>query len=83
MRYFLTLPLKRSELFLDEVEMGMYGRCCSTSYYALFHAAKAMILTEEDCLKPSRAFDLMEITKEVVKDTEASIIKAENIITVR
>lgn len=50
MRYSLTLPLKRSELFLDKVEMGMYGRCCSTSYYALFHAAKAMVLTEEDCL---------------------------------
>ena len=50
MRYSLTLPLKRSELFLDEVEMGMYGRCCSTSYHALFHATKAMILTEEDCL---------------------------------
>ncbi|RLF59409.1 MAG: hypothetical protein DRN25_04035 [Thermoplasmata archaeon] len=26
-----------------ELEMGMYGRCCSTSYYAMFHAAKAMI----------------------------------------
>ena len=101
-----------------ELEMGMYGRCCSTSYYAMFHAAKAMILwlgkeskthrgtiyliwenrknlglDEEDCLKLSKAFDLREesdygifreiteeVAKEVVKDAETFITKAENII---
>ena len=101
-----------------EFEMGLYERCCSTSYYAMFHAAKALILglgkdskthrgtiylvwenreklklSEDDCLKLSRAFDLREesdygIFKEisrdlaykVLRDAEDFIYKAKNIV---
>jgi len=102
-----------------EFEMGLYERCCSTSYYAMFHVAKAMILclgkdskthrgtiylvwenreklklSDNDCSKLSRAFDLREesdygifkeiskdLAEEILRDAEDFIRKARNIIT--
>ncbi len=48
----ITLRIKKAEKLLkdaeNELEMGMHERCCSTAYYAMFHAAKAMILSIGD-----------------------------------
>ncbi|AGK60061.1 putative conserved protein related to C-terminal domain of eukaryotic chaperone, SACSIN [Archaeoglobus sulfaticallidus PM70-1] len=45
----ITLRIKKAEKLLrdaeSELKMGMYERCCSTAYYAMFHASKAMILS--------------------------------------
>ena len=45
----IELRIRKAEKLLQdakrEFEMGLYGRCCSTSYYAMFHAAKAMVLS--------------------------------------
>jgi len=44
----IELRIKKAEKLLHDAEkefkMELYERCCSTSYYAMFHAAKAMIL---------------------------------------
>jgi uncharacterized protein (UPF0332 family) len=44
----ITIRIKKAEkLLIDaeiELEMSMHERCCSTAYYAMFHAAKAMVL---------------------------------------
>ena len=105
----IKLRIRKAEKLLQdakrEFEMGLYDRCCSTSYYAMFHAAKAMVLSlgkdsrthrgiiylvwenreklklsENDCSKLSRAFDLREesdygIFKEISKDLAENILK--------
>lgn len=44
----IAFRIKKAEKLLKdakiELEMGMYERFCSTAYYAMFHAAKAMLL---------------------------------------
>ena len=44
----IILRIEKAEKLLRDAEielkMSMYERCCSTAYYAMFHAAKAMIL---------------------------------------
>ena len=113
--------MKAEKLLQDakrEFEMGLYGRCCSTSYYAMFHAAKAMVLSlgkdsrthrgiiylvwenreklklsENDCSKLSRSFDLREesdygifkeiskdLAEDILEDAEDFIHKAKNVI---
>lgn len=114
----IELRIKKAEKLLQdakkEFDMKLYERCCSTCYYAMFHAAKAMILSigkdskthrgtiylmwdnkeklglsEDDCSKLSRAFDLREesdygilkeipksLAEEVLKDAEDFINKA-------
>jgi len=67
MGFSLIYLLRWKESQLDEVEprnffmmlkkkfeMELYERCCSTSYYAMFHAAKAMILCIEKDSKTHR-----------------------------
>ena len=105
----IELRIKKAEKLLrdakKEFDLKLYERCCSTAYYAMFHAAKAMILSlgkdskthrgtiylvwdnreklklsEDDCSKLSRAFDLREesdyvIFKEVSKDLAEEILK--------
>lgn len=105
----IELRIKKAERLLrdaeKEFEMGLYERCCSTAYYAMFHAAKAMILSidedskthrgtiyliwknreklklsEDDCAKLSRAFDLREesdygIFREISKDLAEDILR--------
>ncbi|AAB90931.1 HEPN domain-containing protein [Archaeoglobus fulgidus] len=105
----LELRIRKAEKLVQdakkEFEMGLYERCCSTAYYAMFHAAKAMLLgygrdskthrgtiyliwecreelglSDDDCSKLSRAFDLREesdygIYKEVSKDLAIKILK--------
>ena len=121
----IELRVKKAEKLLQdgkkEFEVGLYERCCSTSYYSMFHAAKAMILclgrdskthrgtiyliwenkeelklSESDCSKLSRAFDLREesdygifreiskdLAEEILRDAEYFIRKARNVIESR
>ncbi len=118
----IELRIKKAERLLQdakrEFDMKLYDRCCSTSYYAMFHAAKAMVLSlgedskthrgtiyfvwknrerlklsEEDCSKLSRAFDLREesnygifreisreLAEEVLRDAENFVNKAKNVV---
>jgi len=43
----IRLRIKKAEKFVEdaknEFKMGLYERCCSTAYYAMLHASKAMI----------------------------------------
>lgn len=45
----IKLRIKKAERLLQdakrEFNVGLYERCCSTCYYAMFHAAKAIILS--------------------------------------
>ncbi len=45
----IELRIRKAEKLIQdakkEFEMELYERCCSTSYYAMFHAAKAMLLS--------------------------------------
>ena len=104
----ITFRLRKAEKLLKDAEkefkMGLYERCCSTSYYAMFHSAKALILSinddarthrgtiykiwknrerlglsEDDCVKLSRAFDLREesdygIFRQISKNEAESLL---------
>jgi len=45
----ITFRLRKAEKLVEDAEkefrMGLYERYCSTVYYAMFHAAKALILS--------------------------------------
>jgi hypothetical protein len=45
----IEFRIKKAEKLLRDAEkefkVELYERCCSTTYYAMFHAAKAMILS--------------------------------------
>ena len=44
----ITFRLRKAEKLVEDADkefrMGLYERCCSTAYYAMFHAAKALII---------------------------------------
>lgn len=45
----ITFRLRKAEKLVEDADkefrMGLYERCCSTAYYVMFHAAKALIIS--------------------------------------
>jgi len=54
----IVFRLKKAEKLIEDAEkefkMGLYERCCSTAYYAMFHAAKALLLSINEDVRTHR-----------------------------
>ena len=64
----ITLRIKKAEKLLkdaeNELEMGMHERCCSSAYYAMFHAAKALLLSLGENSRNSQRDDILNLEEQ-------------------